>query len=100
MRVVSYRAEREVMLMQKKVQLNRRFIQMRLTELGETIATISERSELGQATWYRIVNNPGWNWKAETLATLAKELQCSPTDLIETEGYPSPLVEAPAVSVV
>jgi DNA-binding Xre family transcriptional regulator len=100
MRVVSYRAEREVMLMQKKVQLNRRLIQMRLTELGETIATISERSELGQATWYRIVNNPGWNWKAETLATLAKELQCSPTDLIETEGYPSPLVEAPAVSVV
>ena len=86
--------------MQKKVQLNRRFIQMRLTELGETIATISERSELGQATWYRIVNNPGWNWKAETLATLAKELRCSPTDLIETEGYPSPLVEAPAVSVV
>lgn len=85
--------------MQKKVQLNRRFIQMRLTELGETIATISERSELGQATWYRIVNNPGWNWKAETLATLAKELQCSPTDLIETEGYTSPLVEAPAVAV-
>jgi len=85
--------------MQKKVQLNRRFIQMRLTELGETLATISERSELGQATWYRIVNNPGWNWKAETLATLAKELQCSPTDLIETEGYPSPLVEAPAVAV-
>jgi hypothetical protein len=41
------------MLMQKKVQLNRRFIQMRLTELGETIATISERSELGQATWYQ-----------------------------------------------
>ena len=85
--------------MQNKVQLNRRFIQMRLTELGETIATISERSELGQATWYRIVNNPGWNWKAETLATLAKELQCSPTDLIETEGYTSPLVEATAVAV-
>ena len=85
--------------MQNKVQLNRRFIQMRLTELGETIVTISERSELGQATWYRIVNNPGWNWKAETLATLAKELQCSPTDLIETEGYTSPLVEATAVAV-
>jgi len=84
--------------MQNKVQLNRRFIQMRLTELGETIVTISERSELGQATWYRIVNNPGWNWKAETLAVLAKELQCSPTDLIETEGYPSPLVEAPTLA--
>lgn len=33
------------------------------------------------------------------LATLAKELQCSPTDLIEAEGYPSPLVEAPAIAV-
>ena len=86
--------------MQNKVQLNRRFIRMRLAELGETLATISELSELGVATWYRIANNPEWNWKAETLATLAKELQCSPTDLIETEGYPSPLVEAPAVSVV
>ena len=85
--------------MQEKVQLNRRFIRMRLAELGETLATISERSELGVATWYRIVNNPGWNWKSETLATMAKELQCSPTDLIETEGYPSPLVEAPSVAI-
>lgn len=85
--------------MQKKVQLNRRFIRMRLAELGETLATISERSELGVATWYRIANNPEWNWKSETLATLAKELQCSPTDLIEAEGYPSPLVEAPAIAV-
>ena len=84
--------------MQKKVQLNRRFIRMRLAELGETLATISERSELGAATWYRIVGNPEWNWKAETLATLARELQCSPTDLIEAEGYPSPLVEAPALA--
>jgi hypothetical protein len=85
--------------MQKKVQLNRRFIRMRLAELGETVATISGKSELGVATWYRIVNNPKWNWTAETLSVLAKELQCSPTDLIETEGYPSPLVEAPAVAV-
>lgn len=85
--------------MQKKVQLNRRFIRMRLAELGETLATISERSELGVATWYRIANNPEWNWKSETLATLAKELQCSPTDLIEAEGYPSPFVEAPAIAV-
>lgn len=85
--------------MQKKVQLNRRFIRMRLAELGETLATISERSELGVATWYRIANNPEWNWKSETLATMAKELQCSPTDLIETEGYPSPLMEAPSVAI-
>ena len=84
--------------MQNKVQLNRRFIRMRLAELGETLATISERSELGVATWYRIANNRVWNWIAETLATLAKELRCSPTDLIETEGYPSPLVEAPALA--
>ena len=84
----------------QKVQLNRRFIRMRIEELGETLATISDRSELGVATWYRIANNPEWNWKAETLATLAKELQCSPTDLIETEGYPSPFVESTAVSVV
>ena len=84
----------------QKVQLNRRFIRMRIEELGETLVTISERSELGMATWYRIANNPEWNWKAETLATLAKELQCSPTDLIETEGYPSPFVESTAVSVV
>lgn len=84
----------------QKVQLNRRFIRMRIEELGGTLATISKRSELGMATWYRIANNPEWNWKAETLATLAKELQCSPTDLIETEGYPSPFVESTAVSVV
>lgn len=84
----------------QKVQLNRRFIRMRIEELGKTLVTISERSELGMATWYRIANNPEWNWKAGTLATLAKELQCSPTDLIETEGYPSPFVESTAVSVV
>lgn len=84
----------------QKVQLNRRFIRMRIEELGGTLATISKRSELGMATWYRIANNPEWNWKAETLATLAKELQCSPTDLIEIEGYPSPFVESTAVSVV
>lgn len=84
----------------QKVQLNRRFIRMRLAELGETLATISERSELGQATWYRIVNNNDWNWKAETLAVLARELQCSPIDLIERDGFQSPLVEAPGVAVV
>ena len=86
--------------MQKKVQLNRRFIRMRLAELGENLATISEKSELGQATWYRIVNNTDWNWQAGTLAVLAKELRCNPADLIESEGFPPPLVEAPGVAVV
>ena len=68
------------------VDLNQTYIRRRVEELGETIASLSEKSALGQATWYRIVNRRSWNWKAETLAVLAQELQCSPLDLIEQEN--------------
>ena len=70
------------MASKKVVRLNRQFIRMRLAQLDENPRSISDRSGLGIATWYRILNDSEWNWSAETLAALASDLGCSPVDLI------------------
>ena len=74
----------------KVVKLNRQFIRMRLAQLDENPRSISDRSGLGIATWYRILNDSEWNWSAETLAALASDLGCSPVDLIASEDDVSP----------
>lgn len=81
----------------KRVRLNRKFIRMRLAELGENASSIAERSTLGVATWNRVLSQSDWNFTSETLAALASDLQCSPADLLDTEGHTSPLVAASAL---
>ena len=86
------------MASKRVVKLNRQFIRMRLAQLDESVRSISERSSLGIATWYRIMNEDEWNWSAETLAALANDLGCSSVDLIASEDAVSPFVVTAAMA--
>ena len=53
------------------------------------------KADLAVGTFYRVLR--GEAFSSDTLGKLAKALNCSPIDLLNTTGFPSPHVHAPAV---
>lgn len=76
------------------VKINKRVVESMLDQRGMSARDLAKIAELGEATVYRIMNGSTFN--SETLGKLALALECSPIDLIDTQGYDSPQVEAPA----
>lgn len=77
------------------VKINKKFVKTIMVQRNEDIRRVAERSGIGEATLYRIINGAGFT--SQTLGKLAAALECSPNDLIESEGFPSPLVVAQTV---
>lgn len=77
------------------VKINEKFVKMILIQRNEDIRQVAERSGIGEATLYRIIRGAGFT--SHTLGKLAAALECSPNDLIVSEGFPSPLVVAQTV---
>ena len=76
------------------VKLNRRRVKvlMALREIDDD-RTLAQRAGLSKQTLYSAYN--GNSFTMDTLAKIAKALDCHPTDILEMEGFPAPLVGAP-----
>jgi DNA-binding Xre family transcriptional regulator len=78
------------------VKINAKFIKTRLVELEMSARDLATAAGIGEATMYRILN--GGPFESRTLGKVAAALGCNPVDLIESEGFASPHVDAPVVS--
>lgn len=63
-----------------------------------TIRDLGKVSDIHEQTLYRLMSGATFN--SETLGKLAKALDCNPVDLIESDGYTDPHVDAPAMATV
>lgn len=79
------------------VKINAKFVRSRLVQLDSDQKGLAEAAGLTEATVSRLLN--GGDFTSRTLGMLAKALDCSPVDLIQTNGYESPLVDAPVAEV-
>lgn len=79
------------------VKINSRFVKTLLAEREETLRDVAARSDIGEATLYRILNGAEFN--SRTLGKLAEALECAPADLISADGYHSPLMVAQAARI-
>jgi DNA-binding Xre family transcriptional regulator len=80
------------------VRINKRFVKSILAQRDWTIQDLARNSDIGEATLYRVVN-AGARFTSETLEKLSEALDCSPVDLIDTNGYKSPLVHPASANV-
>lgn len=81
------------------VKINKVMVDMLLAKKQMKLRDLAKTSNIGEATLYRVVN-AGAPFTSDTLAKLASALECNPIDLIDPEGFASPLVGAPAVGNV
>lgn len=84
------------MIYVSEVKLNGKYIKTRLVELGMSARDLATAAGIGEATMYRIIN--GAPFESRTLGKVAAALGCNPVDLIESEGFVSPHVGAPAIA--
>lgn len=75
------------------VRINRKLVKLLLVEKEMSLRDLARVSDIGEATIYRIVS--GAPFTSETLTKLAAALDCNPVDLIESEGFPPPHMDAP-----
>lgn len=80
------------------VRLNGKFIKTRMAELGMSARDLAVTAGIGEATMYRIIN--GGPFESRTLGKVAVALECNPVDLIDSEGFESPHVDAPAIASI
>ena len=79
-----------------EVKINSDFIDHKLLEKGMTARDLAAASDISEPTMYRIMG--GKPFRSSTLGKIANALGCNPVDLIVTEGYTAPLVDAPSVT--
>ena len=79
------------------VRINRSVLKAMLGAKDKSLRDLAKESGIGEATIYRIANGSGFT--SETLGALATALGCSPVDLIDPEGFVSPLMVAPTPQV-
>lgn len=54
----------------------------------DTIQELAKAAELGENTLYRSLK--GYNWKSNTLNSIADVLNCNPVDLLTVDPKPAP----------
>ena len=77
------------------VKINRKFVDHMLLERDMSARELAKKADVGEATIYRILN--GAAFTSDTLGKIAEALGCNPVDLISSENFASPLVEASAI---
>ena len=64
-------------------------------EKGWSVTTFCERASISRPTWYKIVSDGGVT-SMENVAKIAHGLGVHPWDISKAEGFPDPLMGAPA----
>lgn len=70
------------------VKINREVVERLMFDKRMKQVQLIERSGISKPTIIRMLN--GSPFDSVTLGKLARALECSPVDLIDPEGYPSP----------
>ncbi len=73
---------------------NSRMLEHLLIEKGWDQRTLAKVSNVSEPTITRMKRGETFN--SETLGKIAKALGCNPIDLLDTKGYPAPLMVSPA----
>lgn len=77
------------------VRIHARFVRQKMLEKDLDQKGLAELTGMTETTISRLLS--GKPFTSSTLEKLAKVLDCSPVDLVDPEGFPSPLVVAQAV---
>lgn len=70
------------------VKINRKVVERLMFDKRMKQVELIKKSGISKPTIIRMLN--GAPFDSETLGKLASALECSPVDLIDPEGYPSP----------
>lgn len=78
------------------LRINAKFVRLAMAEKNYDQRTLARKSGLSEPTIYNVLK--GKSFSSDTLAKLAKALECHPVDLIEADGFVDPHVDASAAA--